>query len=180
MQSPHRVGKRGGGASAVPPTAGFGRRAKAEATYSGSQGVDAQNAGLGVHGRPGRLLTPRAHGGGLWFTPEPSPPLHSEQMPRFEVLRKMGVFTVICVLLGEQAQRAGHVKLGPRPTCPVMLRKNWTPQLLHITSYPLYDPRAFPSLETPFGSPASQRAMASTTQASDIVHAYWPPDWEAF
>jgi hypothetical protein len=64
MQSPHRVGKRGGGASAVPPTAGFGRRAKAEATYSGSQGVDAQNAGLGVHGRPGRLLTPRAHGGG--------------------------------------------------------------------------------------------------------------------
>jgi hypothetical protein len=92
----------------------------------------------------------------------------------------MGVFTVICVLLGEQAQRAGHVKLGPRPTCPVMLRKNWTPQLLHITPYPLYDPRAFPSLETPFGSPASQRAMASTTQASDIVHAYWPPDWEAF
>ena len=156
LQGPHRAENRGSGASALPQTAGFGRWAKAEPTCSSEQRMDAQNAGSGVHARPGCLLTPRARGGASG----------SPQNRRLRSIRsrcrdlkssaKMGVLTAISGLLGEQAQRAGHVKLGPHPTCPVMLRKNWTPQLLHITPHPLCDPRAFPPLETPFGSPASR------------------------
>jgi hypothetical protein len=64
MQGPHRARKRGGGASVVQPTVDFGRRAKAEPTTLGCQGMDLQNASSGVHARPGRLLTPRARVGG--------------------------------------------------------------------------------------------------------------------
>ena len=158
----------------VPQTAGFGRWAKVESTASSSQGMDAQNAGSGVHARPGRLLTPRARGG--TFGSPLNRRLRSirSRCRGLKCSAKMGVLTVISGLLGGRAQRAGHVKLGPHPACPVMMRKNWTLQLLHITPHPLCDPRAFPALETPFGSPASQRAMASTAQAGDSVQAYWP------
>ena len=98
----------------MPPTAGFGRWAKAEATSSASQRMDAQNAGSGVHARPGRLLTPRARGGASGSPQNRRLQSIRSRCRSLKCFAKMGVLTVISVLLGEQAQRAG-LFFGRRP-----------------------------------------------------------------
>ena len=118
LQGPHRAGKRGGGASVVPPTAGFGRWAKAEATSSASQRMDAQNAGSGVHARPGRLLTPKARGGASGSPQNRRLQSIRSRCRSLKCFAKMGVLTVISVLLGEQAQRAFPRQLCTAETLP--------------------------------------------------------------
>ena len=131
LQGPHRAGKHGGGASALPQTAGFGCRAKAEPTALGCQGMDAQNAGSGVHARPGCLLTPRARGGASG----------SPQNRRLRSIRsrcrglkssaKMGVLTVILASTG--GTRAGDADGGGGPNFAGGAGGRCeTPRILHI------------------------------------------------
>jgi hypothetical protein len=100
MQGPHRAGKRGGGASALPQIAGFGRWAKAEPTASGCQGMDAQNAVSGVHARPGRLLTPRARGGAFGSPLNRRLRSIRSRCRGLKCSAKMGVLTVLLASTG--------------------------------------------------------------------------------